>query len=68
MNPATSYHGVAFNEAPDSPNQIHGDSVVAQFGFEGGLVPGVIVSAYLAHTAVAAWGLDYKATSSVMCR
>jgi hypothetical protein len=61
MKQPTSYQGVAFNEVPDSANQIHGDSVAAQFGFEGGLVPGVTVSAYLAHPAVVAWGLDYVA-------
>lgn len=61
MNQPTSYQGVAFNEVPDSENQIHGDAVAAQFGFDGGLVPGVTVSAYLAHPAVAAWGLDYVA-------
>jgi hypothetical protein len=61
MNQPTSYHGVAFNEVPDSKNQIHGDDVAAQFGFAGGLVPGVTVSAYLAHPAVTAWGLDYVA-------
>ena len=54
-----SYQGVAFNEVPDSENQIHGDDVAARFGFEGGLVPGVTVSAYLAHPAVMAWGLEY---------
>ena len=61
MSQPASYHGVAFNEVPDSRNQIHGDAVAAQFGFEGGLVPGVIVSAYLAHPAVEAWGKDYVA-------
>lgn len=56
-----SYSGVAFNEVPDSENRIHGDEVAARFGFDGALVPGVIVSAYLAHPAVVAWGLDYVA-------
>jgi hypothetical protein len=56
-----SYTHRAFNEVPDSENRIHGDEVAAQFGFEGALVPGVIVSAYLAHPAVVAWGLDYVA-------
>lgn len=61
MTQPHSYVGVAFNEVPDSANQIHGDDVAAQFGFEGGLVPGVTVSAYIAHPAVSAWGLDYVA-------
>jgi hypothetical protein len=58
---AKSYTQWAFNEVPDSENRIHGDEVAAQYGFEGALVPGVIVSAYLAHPAVVAWGLDYVA-------
>ncbi len=61
MMQPVSYQGVAFNEVPDSQNQIHGADVAAQFGFEGGLVPGVTVSAYLAHPAVTAWGLEYVA-------
>ena len=55
MNLPASYQGVAFNEVPESESQIHGDDVAARFGFEGGLVPGVTVSAYLAHPAVMAW-------------
>ena len=42
-----SYRGVAFNEVPDSENQIHGDEVGrVRFGFEGvDWCPGVTVSA-----------------------
>ena len=61
MKQPISYQSVAFNEVPDSENQIHGDEMAAQFGFEGGLVPGVTVSAYLAHPAVVAWDLSYVA-------
>lgn len=61
MNQAKSYQGVAFNEVPESENEIHGDDMAAAYGFEGGLVPGVTVSAYLAHPAVLAWGQDYVA-------
>ncbi|MEZ5570882.1 MAG: hypothetical protein R3E64_02570 [Halioglobus sp.] len=61
MKRPISYRAVAFNEVPDSQNQIHSDSVAARFGFEGALVPGVTVSAYLAHPAVVAWGDDYVA-------
>jgi hypothetical protein len=59
MTLPVSYQGIAFNEVPESENAIHGDDVAAQYGFEGGLVPGVTVSAYLAHPAVEAWGLAY---------
>ena len=38
---------VAYNTAIASDNKIHDDSVAHQFGFKGGLVPGVDVYAYL---------------------
>lgn len=53
------WSGEAFNQVPDSQNEIHGDRVSQLYGFEGGLVPGVTVSAYLLHPAVQAWGLDF---------
>lgn len=49
----------AFNQVPDSQNQIHGDEVSKLYGFQGGLVPGVTVSSYLLHPAVVAWGRDF---------
>jgi hypothetical protein len=49
----------AFNQAPDSANEIHGDKIAKQFGFTGGLVPGVTISAYLIQPAIEAWGLDW---------
>jgi len=49
----------AFNQAPDSANEIHGDKIAKQYGFKGGLVPGVTVSAYLIHPAITAWGMDF---------
>lgn len=55
----SGWQGVAFNQAPDSANEIHGDRVAKQYGFRGGLVPGVTISAYLLHPAVEAWGLDF---------
>lgn len=54
-----SYDGEALNTAPDSENRIHSDDVARQYGFEGGLVPGVTVSAYLLQPAVEAWGMDW---------
>jgi acyl dehydratase len=41
----------AVNTAADSENKIHDDRVAAQFGFRGGLVPGVTVYGYLAEAA-----------------
>lgn len=49
----------AFNQDPESPNEIHGDDLAQRYGFEGGLVPGVTVSAYITHPAVARWGVDF---------
>ena len=48
------YESIAFNTAPDSENQIHSDDMAQRFGFQGGLVPGVAVSAYLIQPAVEA--------------
>src|SRR5258708_10141205 len=46
----------AVNTAADSENKIHDDLVAAQFGFRGGLVPGVTVYGYLAAAAVDHFG------------
>ena len=51
-----AYEGIAFNQAPDSDNEIHSDEMAQRFGFEGGLVPGVTVSAYLVQPGVEVWG------------
>ncbi len=53
------WQGIAVNQAEDSANEIHSDRVAQQFGFRGGLVPGVTISAYLIQPAVTAWGLDF---------
>ena len=53
---ANNWHGLAFNQVPHSANEIHGDKVAKDYGFKGGLVPGVTVSAYLCHPAVEQWG------------
>ncbi|XOV88342.1 MAG: hypothetical protein ACFHX7_00300 [Pseudomonadota bacterium] len=53
------WSAIALNTAPDSQNEIHGDQVARQYGFKGGLVPGVTISAYLAQPAVSTWGLAW---------
>jgi hypothetical protein len=50
---------MARNTATASSNKIHDDEVARQFGFRGGLVPGVDVYAYLTHAPVEAWGLEW---------
>jgi hypothetical protein len=49
----------AINEATESENQIHDDAVAAQYGFRGGLVPGVSVYAYMTYPLVQAFGTDW---------
>jgi tellurite resistance-related uncharacterized protein len=55
---AQGFRGIAYNPVPNSENEIHGDEVARRHGFRGGLVPGVVVSAYLLDPAVRAYGLD----------
>ena len=65
---AEGWQGIALNTAPDSRNQIHGDEVAQQYGFQGGLVPGVTISAYLVQPAISAWGLDWLHRGSAHVR
>jgi hypothetical protein len=59
----TTYEVRAFNTAVASDNKIHDDAVRQQFGFRGGLVPGVEVYAYLAHSRI-----DAVHPQSMRCR
>jgi hypothetical protein len=54
-----SWSAEAWNPVPESENRIHSDEVAKAYGFRGGLVPGVTVSAYLLHPAAVAWGRDW---------
>ena len=47
---------VARNTSTRSENKIHDDTVARRFGFEGGLVPGVTLYAYLARPVAETWG------------
>jgi hypothetical protein len=49
----------AVNTATDSENQIHDDSVAAEYGFRGGLVPGVTIYGYLAAAVIDHFGLEW---------
>jgi acyl dehydratase len=59
---------VAFNTATASANRIHDDEVAKRFGFQGGLVPGVDVYAYLCHPPVEAWGIDWLRRGTMRAR
>jgi hypothetical protein len=54
-----SWTATAFNPVPESENRIHSDEIAREYGFRGGLVPGVVVSAYLLHPAATAWGRSW---------
>jgi acyl dehydratase len=43
----------AVNTAPESENKIHDDRVAAEYGFRGGLVPGVTVYGYMTAPVIA---------------
>ena len=64
----SNWQGIAFNQVPDSENQIHGDEVAKRFGFKGGLVPGVTVSAYLLHPVTELFGKAYLERGLSNCR
>jgi acyl dehydratase len=62
------YHVTARNTATESDNKIHDDAVARQYGFSGGLVPGVIVHAYLTHPPVERWGAEWLAAGTIKAR
>jgi acyl dehydratase len=49
----------AYNTSKHSENKMHDDTVAKRYGFDGGLVPGVDVMAYMMHLPVAKWGRDF---------
>ena len=63
-----AYEVRAFNSAAASENKIHDDSIARRFGFEGALVPGVAVFAYMAHMPVAHWGRAWLERGEAECR
>ena len=62
------WSATALNTAPDSENRIHGDDLAKKYGFEGGLVPGVTISAYLVHPMIEHWGKDWLDRGYANCR
>ena len=59
------YRVRARNTATTSTNKIHDDTVARAYGFRGGLVPGVVVYAYMTHVPAAAWGADWLARGTM---
>jgi acyl dehydratase len=61
------YRVKARNTSERSENKIHDDAVARQYGFRGGLVPGVTVYAYMTHPLVEVFGTGWleRGTASV---
>ncbi|MBI2217831.1 MAG: hypothetical protein HYU51_11080 [Candidatus Rokubacteria bacterium] len=57
--PLPEYRVKAHNTSAQSENKIHDDAVAKQYGFRGGLVPGVTVYAYLTYPLVSALGTGW---------
>ena len=57
----TTYIVRAHNSSTASENRMHSDDVARRYGFEGGLVPGVTVFAYMTRPVVAHYGADWLA-------
>lgn len=62
------YHVRAVNNAAESENKIHEDSVAKQYGFRGGLVPGVTDYAYLTRPALDAFGPSWLERGTMSAR
>jgi len=62
------YKVIAHNTSTASANKIHDDDVARQFGFRGGLVPGVDVYAYLCHLPAERWGRDWLQRGTMTAR
>ncbi|MDE0809343.1 MAG: hotdog fold domain-containing protein [Alphaproteobacteria bacterium] len=58
----------AFNLSAASENKIHDDAVAQKFGFQGGLVPGVEVYAYMMNPAIRHFGPDWLESGNADCR
>ena len=58
----------AFNISAASENKIHDDSIAKRFGFQGGLVPGVEVYAYMTNPIIQCFGGSWLETGSAECK
>src|SRR6185503_20213662 len=62
------YKVVAHNASTASENKIHDDDVAKQYGFAGGLVPGVTDYAYMTRPMFEAFGLAWLERGSLSAR
>ena len=59
---------VAHNPATASENKIHEDNVARDYGFRGGLVPGVVVYAYMTRAPLDRWGRSWLDRGTMSAR
>jgi hypothetical protein len=64
----TPFRVRAVNTAADSENRIHDDSVAAEYGFRGGLVPGVTVYGYMASAVIDHFGPQWLESGAMDVR
>jgi len=62
------YEVEAFNTSKASENKSHDDAVARQFGFSGGLVPGVDIYGYMTHQPIVRWGRAWMERGIATCR
>ena len=65
---ASIFRVQAHNTAAESENKIHDDQVAAQYGFRGGLVPGVTVYGYMVPAILDRFGRTWIACGSANVR
>lgn len=58
----------ARNTATDSENRMHDDRTAAQYGFRGGLVPGITIYGYLTVPVLERFGADWLARGGMRVR
>ena len=68
MDVPALYRVQACNLSHASENKIHDDDVARRFGFQGGLVPGVEVYAYMTHLPAVRWGVGWLERGTAECR
>ena len=68
MRSVLEHKVVAHNPATASENKIHDDTVARDYGFRGGLVPGVVVYAYMTRAPLDRWGRDWLERGTMTAR
>jgi hypothetical protein len=58
----------AVNTATDSENRIHDNQVAAEYGFSGGLVPGITIYGYMASAVIQHFGEEWLAHGAMDVR